>query len=109
VQFLEPISSLKKDSEASNRRNRIDMMAKILTETKTGLNKTWIMYKCNLSYKQLQTYIKILLEKKLLVRKKDEKGREKFVTTTKGNNFLKNFHALQTQITEKTVQHFIQL
>ena len=84
-------------------------MAEILTETRTRLKKTRIMYKCNLNYKQLELYIKMLLEKKLLARKTDEKGREKFVTTTKGNNFVKNFQNLQALMLEKTVQPFTQL
>jgi len=84
-------------------------MAEILTETRTRLKKTRIMYKCNLNYKKLELYIKMLLEKKLLARKTDEKGREKFVTTTKGNNFVKNFQNLQALMLEKTVQPFTQL
>ena len=53
-------------------------MAKILSETKIGLNKTRIIQKCNLNYLQLQPYIKILLEKQMLTRKCDRNGREKF-------------------------------
>jgi len=33
--------------------------------------------------------------KKLLARKFDKDGKEKFVTTTKGNNFVKDFQALK--------------
>lgn len=94
VLFLETISSIKKGPKSNNIRNRIEIMAKILIETKTDLNKIRIIYKLNLSYQQLQLYLKFLLQKKLLVRKVDKKGREKFVTTTKGNNFVKNFHLL---------------
>jgi len=71
-------------------------MNKILIETNMGLNKKRIIYKCNLNYQQLQLYLKILLIKKLLARKLDKDGKEKFVTTTKGNNLVKDFQALQT-------------
>jgi len=94
VFLLETISSISKYPKFCNRRARIALMASILAEARTGLIKTWIMYKYSLSYKQLELYIKTLLEQKLLARKSDEKGQEKFVTTTKGNNFVKNFQAL---------------
>lgn len=106
---LETIPLITKYPKFSNRRDRIAIMAEILAETKTGLKKTRIICKCNLSYKQLELYIKMLLEQKLLARKSDEKGQEKFVTTTKGNNFVKNFQALQALMLEKIVQPFTQL
>ena len=109
VIILETISSKTKYPTFSNRRDRIAIMVEILTETRTGLKKTRIMCKCNLSYKQLELYNKMLLEKKLLARKTDEKSREKFVTTTKGNNFVKNFQALQALMLEKIVHPFTQL
>jgi predicted transcriptional regulator len=58
------------------------------------------MYKYNLSYKQLELYIKILSERKLLAKKTYENDREKVVTTTKGNSFVKDFQALQAQVLE---------
>jgi predicted transcriptional regulator len=74
-------------------------MAQILKETNTAVNKTRIMYKCNLNYSQLQKYLKMMLEMKLLVRKIDNDCREKFLATSKGNFFVKKFHLLQVQMT----------
>jgi len=109
VILLETISSMTKYPKFTDRRDRIVVITEILTETRTRLTKTRIMCKCNLNYKQLELYIKMLLEKKLLARKTDENGREKFVTTTKGNNFVKTFQNLQALMLEKTVQPFTQL
>jgi len=61
-----------------------------------GLNKKRMIYKCNLNYQQLHLYLKFLLIKKLLARKVDNDGKEKVASTTKGNNLVKDFQALQT-------------
>ena len=105
---LETIFSTKKYPKFSNRRDRISIIADILTEAKTALNKTRIMCKCNLNYKQIGLYTGMLLEKKLLERKTDDEGREKFVTTAKGNNFTKNFQKLQAIVLEKNIQPLTQ-
>ena len=73
-------------------------MAKILVDTKTSCSKTRIFYDCSLNDQQLQLYLNFLLMKKLMARKVDKDGREKFVTTRKGKNFVKNFQALQAQL-----------
>ena len=98
VLFLDTTSLIKKCPKSNTKQHRIEIMAKILVETKTGLNKTRIIYNCNLNSQQLQRYLKILLIKKLLARKVDKDGEEKFVTTTKGNNLIKDFQALQTKM-----------
>ena len=98
VLFLETTSLIKKCPKSNTKRDRIEIMAKILIETETGLNKTRIIYNCNLNYQQLQLYLKFLLIKKLLARKVDKDGKEKFVTTTKGNNLVKDFRVLQTKM-----------
>ena len=96
--FLETTSLINKYPKSNTKLDRIEIIAKILIETETGLNKTRIIYNSNLNYQQLQLYLKILLIKKLLARKVDKDGKEKFVTTTKGNNFVKDFHALKTMM-----------
>jgi len=99
VLIVEKIGSIPKYYEFCRRRNIISIMAQILKETNTAVNKTRIMYKCNLNYSQLQKYLKMMLEMKLLVRKIDNDCREKFVATSKGNVFAKKFHLLQVQMT----------
>ena len=99
--FLESTSLIKKCPKSNNKRDRIEIMAKILIETEKGVNKTRIMYNCNLNYQKLQLYLKFLLITKLLARKVDNDGREKFVTTTEGKNFVEDFYVLQTLMTQK--------
>lgn len=65
-------------------RNRLQIVKGILELTKEGQNKTRIMYKCFLSYKQLESYLNILLatecieyDNKLLVYHITDKGLHK--------------------------------
>ena len=76
----------------------MSIIAQILKETKTPVNKTRIMCNCNLNYSQLQIYLKALLEMKFLARKIDNDSKKKFVATSKGKNFAEQFHLLQAQM-----------
>ena len=67
--FLETTSLINKYTKSNIKRDTIEIIAKILIEAETGLNKTRIIYNSNLNYQQLQLYLKILLMKKLLARK----------------------------------------
>ncbi len=73
-------------------------MTEILTEKNAGKTKTSVMHKCNLNLKQIETYTKILLEKKLLAKQIDDNGQVIFVVTQRGKGFIKKFHRLQSQI-----------
>ena len=73
-------------------------MAEILTEKNAGRTKTNVMHKCNLNFKQIEAYTKILLEKKLLAKQIDDNGQVIFVVTQRGKGFIKKFHRLQSQI-----------
>jgi predicted transcriptional regulator len=101
---LASITSITDYTNLSNRRDRLAIMCEILIEARTALIKTRIMYKCNLSYKQLTLYIEMLLKKKLLSKKIDDDGRERFVTTQKGNRFIGKFQNLQALLQERIVQ-----
>ena len=63
-----------------------------------GTLKTQIMYKANLSFTQLNNYIAFLLTKKLLAPMIYD-GREGFVVTTKGLDFLQK-HSELVQLLE---------
>jgi len=66
------------------RRSAVEIVAQILFVClDVGANKTAIMYRCNLSYTQLQRYLPILCDHKLLA----ERG-SRFVVTDKGREFL---------------------
>lgn len=82
-------------------RGRLDIMAHILTEATNGAKKTRIMYRCNLSFKQLQAYLKYLKKKGFLETiNKKEKNREAtvFQTTKKGLAFLEAYQNLKELI-----------
>ena len=84
------LSEFEATVSSSQKRSVIDIIASILNEAHKGARKTQIMYRCNLSYKQLQAYLKLLLGMKLL-RSTSEKGGSKanyYETTAKGRNFL---------------------
>ena len=50
----------------NNRRSELDIISKILDLSKSGAKKTEILYRGNLSYTQLQSYLPFLIEKDVL-------------------------------------------
>jgi len=50
----------------NNRRSELDIISKILVLSREGAKKTEILYRGNLSYTQLQSYLPFLLEKDVL-------------------------------------------
>ena len=65
------------------------MIAEILETAKDGVKKTYIMYRCNLSYRQTKKLLNHLLETELLTLGKS------FYTTERGLQFLKAYHTLE--------------
>jgi len=76
------------------KRSDVDIMASILSEAHGGAKKTRIMYRCNLSHKQLQVYLKLLLGMELL-----ESRSDLFNTTSKGHKFVGTYRTLKALIT----------
>ncbi len=74
----------------SRKRSNIDIIASILSEARRGSRKTGIMYRCNLSYKQLEAYLKLLSGMRFLVPRSDL-----FITTAKGLKFLEAYRTLK--------------
>jgi predicted transcriptional regulator len=70
------------------RRDKLVIMAEIMDISKTRALKTQIMYKANLSFSQLNEYIKLLTKIKLLEKTVDENGKEIYRSTSKGKDFL---------------------
>ena len=85
----------------SKKRNDIDIMANILTETSDATKKTRIMYRCNLSHSQLQVYLEILHELGFLEfrYKKEATKPKRFRTTQKGFKFLDAYRRLKNLMT----------
>ena len=82
------------------KRSDLDIMANILSAANKGTKKTRIMYRCNLSHKQLQVYLKLLLEMEFLEPHSKEGGKlNYFITTSKGCKFLDAYHTLKGLMT----------
>ncbi len=77
-------------------RNRLGIVANILTIAKTGALKTHLMYKANLSYTMLRDYLKFLRENELLSESyyPDQKV-TLYKTTDKGIRFLESYVSLK--------------
>ena len=88
------IHSKPKSSFGIRKRSDIDIMANILSEANKGTKKTHIMYKCNLSHKQLQVYLQLLLDMKFLTTPENSKLNY-FRTTPEGFKFLDAYHTLK--------------
>ena len=79
----------------SKRRDKLCIIAEILEIAKEGTLKTQIMYKANLSFAQLTEYLKFMLKIKL-IQKLDHQGKDVYITTDKGLDFLQR----QCELTE---------
>ena len=72
------------------RRNRLYIIAEILTIAKEGSLKTQIMYRANLSFAQLNEYLSFLI-KIYLLKIQNENGKKIYRTTTKGKKYLEKY------------------
>ena len=85
------------DESRFSHRGRVDIIANILREAAKGAKKTHIMYRSNLSFRQLQTYLDFLLDRGLLRRLERGSGGGSglFQTTAKGQAFLRAYRDLE--------------
>jgi predicted transcriptional regulator len=90
------LASAKKQS--TSHRGRLDIIADILGASFSGVKKTYLMYRCNLSFKQLKYYLEFLLHKKLLQIVGDNKTSNPglFKITGKGKKFLEAYKGLKS-------------
>jgi len=72
------------------RRDRLYIIAEILTISKDGCLKTQIMYRANLSFAQLNEYLSFLIKMDLL-KVKNENRRNMYRTTAKGDKYLEKY------------------
>jgi predicted transcriptional regulator len=75
------------------RRDRLQIIAEILDIAKEGALKTQIMYKANLSFSQLNNYLKLLLEITLLETQKRSR-RKIYKTTKKGVKYMQRYQEI---------------
>jgi len=84
--------------QGSNRhRGRLDIVADILNASFGGARKTHLMYRCNLSFKQLKYYLEFLLRIGLLHFADNSKRSNPsfFAVTDKGREFLEAYKGLK--------------
>ena len=74
-------------SERKNNRGKIQIMGDILALATSGIRKTHIMYKANLSYEQVYLYLEELIGKRLVAQDVSH-DRVVYRTTEKGREFL---------------------
>ena len=74
----------------NKRRDRLDIIAEILTIAKDGHLKTQIMYRANLSFAQLNEYLNFLTNMGLLEIQKETR-KNNYFTTEKGDRYLNKY------------------
>jgi predicted transcriptional regulator len=73
-------------------RTRLEILASILKVASNGSLKTHIMYKANLSHRQLEKYLNFLEERGLIAQGFDEGiGSRVYRITEKGSDFLREY------------------
>jgi predicted transcriptional regulator len=78
-------------------RNRMEIVANLLTIAKTGALKTHLMYRANLSYLMVTEYLNFLCGAGLIRETLDEEGTAKmYQTTPKGLKYLEVYDSLQS-------------
>jgi predicted transcriptional regulator len=89
-------------SERKNNRGKIQIMGDVLALATSGIKKTHIMYRANLSYEQVHLYLGELIGKRLIVQDVSPDG-VVYRTTTKGREFLLSYTRLVEFLEEEPV------
>jgi predicted transcriptional regulator len=93
---------LEENPEQFGNRTRMEILGSILKVAGGGTLKTHIMYRANLSHRQLEKYLTFLEGKGLLVGFVDEEtGTNMFKVTEKGIEFLKDYSRLSEYLGQK--------
>jgi len=87
-----------KKSVNSNHRGSLDIIADILDASGGQVKKTYLMYRCNLSFRQLKYYLSFLLNQDLLseVGPNGSSSHELFEVTDKGREYLRAYRSLMS-------------
>jgi len=86
-----------------NNRGKIQIMADIVDLCESGIRKTHIMYKGNLSYEQINRYLYELLEKELITQNLDD-GVLTYRATEKGRSFLQYYNLMLSILEENSIR-----
>jgi predicted transcriptional regulator len=90
-------------SERKNNRGKIQIMGDVLALGTSGIKKTHIMYRANLSYEQVHLYLGELIGKRLITQDVSPEG-VVYRTTEKGREFLLHYTRLVEFLEEKAKQ-----
>jgi len=77
-----------------HQRSRVDIIACILKNSNSTSRKTRLIYRCNLSLSQFNTYAACLIEGELLTKYAGTNGVEIYETTEKGRRFLRDYERI---------------
>jgi predicted transcriptional regulator len=89
--------------ERKNNRGKIQIMGDVLTLGTSGIKKTHIMYKANLSYEQVHLYLGELIGKRLIEQNVSPEG-VVYRTTEKGREFLLHYTRVVELLEEEARQ-----
>jgi predicted transcriptional regulator len=84
-----------KNDVSNSHRGNLDIIADILGASDGGTKKTYLMYRCNLSFKQLKNYSSFLLGNGLLNVAREEANTGTLRITDKGKEFLRAYKDLK--------------
>jgi len=82
------------NEDPRRRRDRLYIMAEILEVALEGALKTQVMYKANLSFAQLNEYLRLLQNLKLLERTENIE-KTVYKTTSKGVRYLESYRKIR--------------
>jgi len=85
---------------SNSHRGRLDIIADILEASYDETRKTYLMYRCNMSFRQLKYYLNFLLGKELLclVSEDVNSNHGLFEITSKGKEFLRAYKGLKALV-----------
>ncbi|NLE95735.1 MAG: hypothetical protein GX600_08660 [Dehalococcoidia bacterium] len=78
----------------NKRRSNIEIIAEMLKVGENGAGKTELMYTVNMSYAQLQKYLKFLLSNELIHRVEVGNPSVRYYVTPKGADLLKSIETV---------------
>jgi predicted transcriptional regulator len=82
------------NEDGRKRRDRLHIMAEILEIAMEGVLKTQVMYKANLSFAQLNEYLHLLLDLKLL-ELSGSNQKNVYKTTPKGVRYIESYKKIR--------------
>jgi predicted transcriptional regulator len=86
--LLNIIEMMTTTSERKNNRGKIQIMGDVIALATSGIKKTHIMYRANLSYEQVTLYLGELIGKRLISQDVSSPDGVVYRTTEKGREFL---------------------